>query len=108
MSDIAIVEKAVNSLGKGFDLTSDFRLQYCKGKERLIKLNDDHKRELQVPGFGSIRDVSTDIKCDKGDRIRYQSDILNFNQVYDNIFINTASHLYKKSLSTIKVRLVPL
>ncbi|XP_048319168.2 MACPF domain-containing protein At1g14780 [Ziziphus jujuba] len=94
MSDIAIVEKAVNSLGKGFDLTSDFRLQYCKGKERLIKLNDDHKRELQVPGFGSIRDVSTDIKCDKGDRIRYQSDILNFNQM--SAFFNQKSSVTGK------------
>lgn len=82
MSAIDIVEKAVKSLGKGFDLTSDFRLKYCKGKERLITLSDEHKRELQVPGFGSIKDVPTDIKGDKGDRIRYQSDILNFNQVH--------------------------
>lgn len=76
-----IVEKALKSLGKGFDLTSDFRLKFCKGEERLILLNENEKRELSVPGFGSIRDVSVDIKCDKGDRTRYQSDILTFTQV---------------------------
>jgi hypothetical protein len=79
--DEGIVEKALNSLGKGFDLTSDFRLKFCKGEERLILLNEIEKRELSVPGFGSIKDVSVDIKCDKGDRTRYQSDILTFTQV---------------------------
>lgn len=79
---IVVVERAISSLGKGFDLTSDFRLKYCKGKERLVVLNDaDHEREITVPGFGSVNEVSIDIKCDKGDRTRYQSDILNFNQV---------------------------
>jgi len=76
-----IVERALNSLGKGFDLTSDFRLKFCKGEERLVLLNETEKRELMVPGFRPIRDVSVDIKCDKGDRTRYQSDILTFTQV---------------------------
>ncbi|KAL5553280.1 hypothetical protein UlMin_040681 [Ulmus minor] len=86
-----IVKKALNSLGKGFDLTSDFRLKYCKGKQRLILLNESDKRELQVPGFGAIQDVSIDIKCDKGDRIRYQSDILSFNQMSE--FFNQKSEV---------------
>jgi hypothetical protein len=77
-----IVQRALSSLGKGFDFTSDFRLNYCKGKERLVCLNEAKKRELQIPGFGTIKDVSIDIKCDKGERTRYQSDILKFNQVY--------------------------
>eukprot|EP00257_Ricinus_communis_P028152 XP_025015566.1 MACPF domain-containing protein At1g14780 [Ricinus communis] len=76
-----VVEKALSSLGKGFDLTSDFRLKYCKGKERLVLLNEAEKRELMVPGFGAVKDVSVDIKCDKGDRVRYQSDILEFQQM---------------------------
>ncbi|KAL9330270.1 hypothetical protein ACSQ67_005273 [Phaseolus vulgaris] len=76
-----IVERALNSLGKGFDLTFDFRLKFCKGEERLVLLNDTEKRELTVPGFGPISDVSGDIKCDKGDCTRYQSDILTFNQM---------------------------
>nr|KYP61509.1 hypothetical protein KK1_016003 [Cajanus cajan] len=76
-----IAERAVLSLGKGFDLTSDFRLKFCKGEERLVVLNETEKRVLRVPGLGGIRDVSVDIKCDKGDRTRYQSDILTFTQM---------------------------
>ncbi|RDX75223.1 MACPF domain-containing protein [Mucuna pruriens] len=76
-----IVARALNSLGKGFDLTSDFRLKFCKGEERLVVLNETDKRVLTVPGFGLITDVSVDIKCDKGDRTRFQSDTLTFTQM---------------------------
>lgn len=76
-----IAEMALASLGKGFDLTSDFRLKYCKGNRRLVLLNETKKRDLRLPGFRTLRDVSVDIKCDKGDRVRYQSDVLDFNQV---------------------------
>ncbi|KAG8382685.1 hypothetical protein BUALT_Bualt05G0103200 [Buddleja alternifolia] len=64
MSD-GIVKRALASLGKGFDLTSDFRLKYCKGDDRLIMLNDTDTRDLSVPGFGSFDNVSIDIKCNK-------------------------------------------
>lgn len=80
MSTDTTVKKALGSLGKGFDLTSDFRLKYCKGDDRLVVLNEEFI-ELHVPGFGVFNGVSADIKCDKGDNTRYQSDILNFNQV---------------------------
>ena len=84
-----MVERAFSSLGKGFDLTSDFRLKFCKGEERLVVLNETERREVRVPGFGAIRDVSVDIKCDKGDRTRYQSDILTFTQVRKPFSSNT-------------------
>lgn len=92
MSTDGIVERSLSCLGRGFDLTSDFRLKYCK--ERLVLLNEKHKRELLVPGFGEIKDVSTDIKTDKGDRIRYQSEILNFNQMSE--FYNQKSSVSGK------------
>lgn len=82
----AIVRRALNSLGKGFDLTSDFRLKFCKGKDSLVNLNQDQTKELHVPGFGQFGDVSTDIKCGRGDRTRYQSDILDFSHMSE--FIN--------------------
>lgn len=88
-NDNGIVKRALSSLGKGFDLTSDFRLKYCKGKHSLVLLHETQTKYLQVPGFGSFSHVSTDINCAKGDRIRYQSDILDFNQVllhsYDSL-----------------------
>ncbi|KAJ0009973.1 hypothetical protein Pint_33092 [Pistacia integerrima] len=73
-----IVERALNSLGKGFGLTSDFKLKYCKGKERLVLLNETHQRDINLPGFGPIKNVSIDIKCGKGDLSH--SDILEFNK----------------------------
>ncbi|XP_073143196.1 MACPF domain-containing protein At1g14780 [Henckelia pumila] len=79
--DHGIVLKALNSLGKGFDLSSNFRLKFCKGDKRIVVLNETDTRQLSVPGFGSIDDVSIDIRCDKGDRTRYQSDMLDFNQM---------------------------
>lgn len=80
-----VVERALSCLGKGFDVTSDFRIKYCKGETRLVAINEYDKKELTVPGFGTLPDVSADIMCDKGDRIRHQSDILNFTQVYINL-----------------------
>lgn len=80
MSD-GIVQKALSSLGKGFDLSSDFRLKFCKGEGRLVHLNHAETRELVVPGFGSLQNVSVDVKCDKGERTRYQTDILDFKQM---------------------------
>lgn len=76
-----IVERALDCLGRGFDVTSDFRIKFCKGKESLVSLNESDTRDLLVPGFGLFPGVSVDIKCDKGDRIRYQSDVLQFHQV---------------------------
>ncbi|XP_073287746.1 MACPF domain-containing protein At1g14780-like isoform X1 [Primulina huaijiensis] len=81
MRDRGIVLKALNSLGKGFDISSNFRLKFCKGDNRIIVLNETETRQLSVPGFGSIDNVSIDIKCDKGDLTRYQSDMLDFNQM---------------------------
>ncbi|XP_048135432.1 MACPF domain-containing protein At1g14780 [Rhodamnia argentea] len=84
-----IVERALSSLGRGFDLTSDFRLKFCKGEERLVQLNETEKRTLVIPGFGPVHNVPADIRCDKGDRSRYQSDILEFSKMSE--FFNQKS-----------------
>ncbi|KAF9612097.1 hypothetical protein IFM89_038076 [Coptis chinensis] len=81
----AIESRALRSLGLGFDLTSDFRLKFAKGRDtgkRLVVLDELDKRDIVIPGNGSvIRGVSKDIRCDKGDRIRFKSDVLEFNQM---------------------------
>ncbi|GKV20828.1 hypothetical protein SLEP1_g30889 [Rubroshorea leprosula] len=92
--NLGVVERAFGSLGKGFDLTSDFRLKFCKGKQRLVLLNDTEVREIVVPGFGTVGGVSGDIKCDKGEHCRYQSDILDFNQMSE--FYNRKSSVTGK------------
>ncbi|XP_021745522.1 MACPF domain-containing protein At1g14780-like [Chenopodium quinoa] len=94
-TDGGIIDKSIASLGKGFDLTSDFRLRYCKGNQRIVLLNEDQKKQLFVPGFGTLKQpVSIDIKCDKGDHTRHQSDILDFNQMSE--FFNRISAISGK------------
>ena len=78
-----IVDIAVKCLGRGIDVTVDFRANNCKGGKSLIMLSEDTK-DLQVPGYGVLPHISVDIKCDKGERTRYQSDVLEFAQVRDN------------------------
>ncbi|KAG0455356.1 hypothetical protein HPP92_024648 [Vanilla planifolia] len=75
--------RAVRSLGLGFDLASDFRLKFAKGypNRRLVLLDEENTADLVFPGGLTIKGVSTDISCDKGDRIQFCSDVLEFNQM---------------------------
>ncbi|OWM70943.1 hypothetical protein CDL15_Pgr013124 [Punica granatum] len=80
--------RALGALGRGFDLTCDFRLKFAKGfgaaaGERLVVVDESSKKDIVIPGSGgrTIRDVPEDIQCDKGDRIRFKSDVLEFNQM---------------------------
>ncbi|KAG0456536.1 hypothetical protein HPP92_024324 [Vanilla planifolia] len=75
--------RAVRSLGLGFDLASDFRLKFAKGypNRRLVLLDEENTADLVFPGGLTVEGVSTDISCDKGDRIQFCSDVLEFNQM---------------------------
>ncbi|XP_047312026.1 MACPF domain-containing protein At4g24290-like [Impatiens glandulifera] len=77
---------AIEALGYGFDLTSDFRLKFaksCPHGGRLVELDETtNKRDIVIPGSAlSIPDVPEAIGCDKGDRVRFKSDVLEFNQM---------------------------
>ncbi|KAJ4830567.1 kinetochore-associated protein nsl1 [Turnera subulata] len=77
-------EKAVSVIGFGYDLTNDLRLSSCKpgpSGSRLIELGPGQTRDLVVPGGILVENVSTEIKCDKGERTRFRSDVLSFNQM---------------------------
>ncbi|WOL02492.1 MACPF domain-containing protein [Canna indica] len=75
--------RALRSLGLGFDLTNDFRLRFAKGYPggRLVQLDESRTRDVVFPGGRVVRGVSEDIELDKGDRLRYRSDVLEFNQM---------------------------
>ncbi|TVU30110.1 hypothetical protein EJB05_21717 [Eragrostis curvula] len=79
-------EEVVRALGAGFDLTSDFRLRFAKAVgqgRRLVELDDTACRDVPLPGGGgaTLRGVPRDVGVDKGDRIRFRSDVLEFNQM---------------------------
>ncbi|KAK9058281.1 hypothetical protein SSX86_023121 [Deinandra increscens subsp. villosa] len=80
----AAAEAAIGSIGLGYDLTEDLRLKYCKGKSpesRLIGIDDEQVRDISIPGGLLIQNVSKSINCDKGERMRFSSDILSFQQM---------------------------
>ena len=82
----SVAEKAVAVIGCGYDLSTDIRLSACKSGpsgsgSRLIVLDQSLTRDLVLPGGIIVRDVSSSIKCDKGERTRFCSDVLSFNQV---------------------------
>ncbi|XP_059432170.1 MACPF domain-containing protein At4g24290-like [Corylus avellana] len=80
----AAVEAAIDAIGLGYDLAEDLKLKYCKrnsAEPRLIVIDDDQVRDLVVPGRISVRNVPKSIKCDKGERLRFASDVLSFQQM---------------------------
>ena len=84
----AAAERAVAAIGLGYDLCNDVRLTACKPGPRLVELDPTRARDLMVPGGVVVADVSASIRCDKGERTRFRSDVLSFNQVCQSLFLN--------------------
>ncbi|XP_057469868.1 MACPF domain-containing protein At4g24290-like isoform X1 [Actinidia eriantha] len=75
---------AIQSIGRGYDISVDLRLKYCKGDlgdSRLIEIGEDLGREIVLPGGIVIPNVLKSIKCDKGERTRFRSDVLPFQEM---------------------------
>lgn len=90
-------EIAIGSIGRGYDISIDLRLKYCKGEStnsRLIEVDEDEGREIVLPGGITIANVSKSIKCDKGERTRFRSDVLSFQQVLFLSFVQISGRLY--------------
>lgn len=54
---------SIQALGRGFDVTSDIRLLYCKGApgSRLVKLDESQSRDLVVSDGVVVPNVPVDI-----------------------------------------------
>ncbi|XP_024020880.1 MACPF domain-containing protein At4g24290 [Morus notabilis] len=70
---------------EGYDISTDLRLKDCKGGDSsdscLIEIDEDDGREIVLPGGITISNVSKSIKCNKGERTRFRSDVLSFQQM---------------------------
>ncbi|TVU18415.1 hypothetical protein EJB05_34511 [Eragrostis curvula] len=78
-------EAAIAAVGRGYDVAADIRLKYCKGKladpnARLIDLGGEEVQDVLLPGGLTVTGVPKSIKCDKGERMRFRSDVLSFQQ----------------------------
>ncbi|XP_057542838.1 MACPF domain-containing protein At4g24290-like isoform X2 [Amaranthus tricolor] len=84
LSAAKAAQVAIGSIGRGYDISADLRLKFCKGDSEdshLIEINEDHCQEIPLPAGIVIPDVPTSIKCDKGERTRFRSDVLSFQQM---------------------------
>ncbi|CAL5346240.1 unnamed protein product [Camellia sinensis] len=61
---------SIQALGRGFDVTSDIRLLYCKGTpgSRLVHLDEEHTEDLVVSDGLVVPNVSVDIEWSRGKR----------------------------------------
>ncbi|CAO2828593.1 unnamed protein product [Amaranthus hypochondriacus] len=84
LSAAKAAQVAIGSIGRGYDISADLRLKFCKGDSEdshLIEIDEDHCQEIALPAGIVIPDVPTSIKCDKGERTRFRSDVLSFQQM---------------------------
>lgn len=72
-------EKAVHAIGCGYDLSKDISLQGVTS--RLLQFDDENTRDVVFPGGLIVPNVPQSIRCDKGERTRFRSDVLSFHQV---------------------------
>ncbi|KAJ9567133.1 hypothetical protein OSB04_003099 [Centaurea solstitialis] len=79
------LKNSIQALGRGFDVTSDIRLLYCKGApgSRLIHLDDEHTKDLVFSddGFVSIPNVSVDIEFSRGERTTEATPVYTFHEM---------------------------
>lgn len=77
-------EMAIHSIGLGFDMCSDLRLKFCKQDPCLIDLGRGGVQDVLLPGGIHVSNVPKSIVVDKGERTRYTSDVLSFQQMAEH------------------------
>ncbi|KAF3337315.1 MACPF domain-containing protein [Carex littledalei] len=83
-SPLKVAEVAIDSIGLGYDVAADLRLKFCKRSSTdscLIEIDRSDSQEIIIPGGIVVSNVPKAIKCDKGERTKFQSDVLTFQQM---------------------------
>ncbi|CAN1167728.1 MACPF domain-containing protein CAD1 [Linum perenne] len=75
------LHNSIQALGRGFDVTSDIRLLYCKGasRSRLVRIDEENTRNLVV-GDGVLV-ASVDVECSMGKRSIDRIPVCSFHEV---------------------------
>ncbi|KAF5189988.1 Macpf domain-containing protein cad1, partial [Thalictrum thalictroides] len=74
---------SIQALGRGFDVTNDIRLLYCKGApgSRLIHFDEQHTRDLVISEDGIfLPNVSIDVDCSRGKSSRETTPVCSFHE----------------------------
>ncbi|XP_073026950.1 LOW QUALITY PROTEIN: MACPF domain-containing protein CAD1-like [Primulina eburnea] len=74
---------SIQALGRGFDVTSDIRLLYCKGApgSRLVHIDEEATKDLEISESCAIRDVSVDIECSLGQSSNEETPVFSFHEM---------------------------
>ncbi|KAM1171851.1 hypothetical protein ACFX2I_022016 [Malus domestica] len=59
------VEIAIASIGRGYNMSTDLQLKYCKGEShtaRLIEIDDDGGRDIILPDSEGEEDHEAEVK----------------------------------------------
>ncbi|KAK9714503.1 hypothetical protein RND81_06G099400 [Saponaria officinalis] len=67
---LTTLSNAIQAIGRGFDVTSDIRLLYCKGSHgsRLIQIDEDDCKDISISDDLVLPHVSVDIQCSCGSK----------------------------------------
>jgi hypothetical protein len=83
---------SIQALGRGFDVTSDIRLLYCKGAtgSRLVHIDEEHARDLDISHGLVLPSLSFDIDCSQEKRSFERIPVCSFHEV--NFFFSFSFH----------------
>lgn len=85
---ISTLCNSIQALGRGFDVTSDIRLLYCKGTpgSRPVIVDEENTRDLVVSDGLVIPNVSVDIEVSRGKRTQETIPVCGFHEVILDFF----------------------
>ena len=80
---ITTLSSSIQALGRGFDVTSDIRLLYCKGApgSRLVQLDEDHTNDLVLSGGVIVPNLSVDTERSMGKGGIERKSVCSFHEV---------------------------
>ncbi|XP_043701297.1 MACPF domain-containing protein CAD1 [Telopea speciosissima] len=80
---VTTLYNSIQALGRGFDVTSDIRLLYCKGApgSRLVHIEEQKTRDLVISDDVMLPNVSVDIECSRGWSRRGTTAVCSFHEM---------------------------
>ncbi|GAB2287579.1 cinnamoyl-Coa reductase [Dionaea muscipula] len=76
---VATLRNSIDALGRGFDVTSDIRLLYCKGSpaSRLVHI-EERRRDIVISDELVVENVSVDVEFSRGKWSREATPVWSF------------------------------